>query len=126
VGNAGEKRYSLKMDHRDPYLHVIVSGSRVTPQVALDYWHEIIEACDRIKCSKILLEHDFDEMISMSEMLEIIGPVTEMLQGRIMAFYNRHEQYEIPEAGKVIMRMHNVKMQIFHDLEHAERWLLAN
>ena len=65
-------------------------------------------------------------MISLPEMLEVIGPVTEMLQGRIMAFYDSYGHYEVPEAGKAIMRTHNVKMQIFHDLEHAQRWLIAN
>lgn len=56
----------------------------------------------------------------------MIGPVTEMLKGRMMAFYDRFGNYEIPEAGKMIMRASNVKMQIFHDLDRAERWLLAN
>ena len=122
----GEKGYSLKMEHVDPYLHVTVSGARVTPRIALDYWREIIDECDRTDCSRILLDHDFAEMISMQEMIEVIGPVTEMLKGRIMAFYDRYGHYEIPEAGKMIMRAQNVKMQIFHDLDRAERWLLAN
>ena len=122
----GEKGYSLRMEHLDPYLYVTVTGARVTPQIALDYWHDIVAECDRLECSKILLEHDFAEMISMSEMLEIIGPVTAMLKGRMMAFYDSHGNYEIPEAGKMIMRAQNVKMQIFHDMAKAERWLLAN
>jgi hypothetical protein len=65
-------------------------------------------------------------MISMPEMLEIIGPVTEMLQGRMMAFYDSRGHYDIPDAAKKIMRSQNVKMQIFYDLAKAERWLLAN
>ena len=121
-----DRSYALEMEHLDPYLYVTVSGARVTPQVALDYWRDIIAECDRLNCSKILLEHDFVEMISMPEMLEVIGPVTEMLKGRVMAFYDRYGHYEIPEAGKKIMRTHDVKMQIFHDLAQAERWLLAN
>jgi hypothetical protein len=124
--DVGDKGYSLRMEHLDPYLYVTVTGARVTPQIALDYWREIIAECDRLDCSKILLEHDFKEMISMPEMLEIIGPVTDMLKGRIMAFYDSYGNYDIPEAGKKIMRARNVKMQIFHDLSRAERWLLAN
>jgi hypothetical protein len=86
MSSGDEKGYSLRMEHLDPYLYVTVTGARVTPQIALDYWQEIIDECDRLECSKILLEHDFEEMISMTEMLEVIGPVTEMLQGRMMAF----------------------------------------
>ena len=126
MNNDGDKGYSLEMEHVDPYLHVTVSGTRVTPEIALDYWSDIIDECNRLNCSRILLDHDFAEMISMQEMIEVIGPVTEMLKGRIMAFYDRYGHYEIPEAGKMIMRAANVKMQIFHDLDRARRWLLAN
>ena len=120
------KQYSIEMDSSGPFVHAVVSGAKVTPQIALDYWHEIIDKCESIDCSKILLEHDFVEMISMQEMLEIIGPVGELLQGRSMAFYDRFGHYDIPEAGKMILRSQHVKMQIFHDLEEAKKWLLAN
>lgn len=120
-----KKAYTIKMENRGGFLYVIVGGLRVTPEIALAYWREIIDECESSGYS-ILLDHDFVEMISMTEMLEVIGPVGDMLQGRLLAFYDRYGHYDIPEAGKVILRSHDVKMQLFHDLEHAERWLLAN
>ena len=121
-----EKDYVLEMENSGDYIHAIVGGLRVTPQVALDYWQEIIEECEKTGCTKILLEHNFVEMIAMSEMLKVIGPVSDMLDGRVMAFYDRYGNNDVPEAGKVILRTHDVKMQIFHDLAEAERWLQAN
>jgi hypothetical protein len=121
-----DKPYDIEMEHRDGYLHVIVGGLRVTPEIALDYWHDILAECDKIGCSKIFLEHNFVEMISMEDMTKVIGPVTELLKGHMLAFYDRQGHYDIPEAGKKIMRSHDVKMQIFHDVKEAERWLLAN
>jgi hypothetical protein len=118
--------YSIEIENHDPYLHVAVGGLKLTPEIALAYWHEIIDQCESQNCSKILLEHNFVEMISMPEMLEIIGPVAQMLNGRMLAFYDRYGHYDTPEAGKKILRSHDVKMQIFHDLKEAERWLLAN
>ena len=123
---AGEKGYSIETKNRGGYLHVIVSGETVTPEIALAYWHDIVDECEHQGCSKILLEHDFVEMISMPEMLTVIGPVGEMLNGKMFAFYDRFGHYETPEAGKKILRLHNVKMQLFHDLIKAEKWLLAN
>ena|SRR5215468_3444036 len=120
------KLYDVEMEARDGYLYVVVGGLRVTPEIALDYWHEIIAECERTACSKIFLEHNFVEMISMEDMLKVIGPVTDLLQGRQLAFYDRQGHFDIPEAGKKIMRSHDVKMQIFHKVEEAERWLLAN
>jgi hypothetical protein len=121
-----EKPYSIEIENRGQYLHVTVGGLKVTPEIALDYWHEIIDECESTGCSKILLEHNFIEMVTMQEMLEVIGPVTDLLKGRDLAFYDRYGHYDIPEAGKKIMRSHDVRMQIFRDLKEAEMWLLAN
>jgi hypothetical protein len=120
------KHYDIEMEVRDGYLYVIVGGLRVTPEIALDYWHEIIAECEMTGCSKIFLDHNFVEMISMQDMLKVIGPVIDMLEGCKLAFYDRQGHYDIPEAGKKIMRSHDVKMQIFHSVEEAERWLVAN
>jgi hypothetical protein len=120
------KSYSLEIEEHDGYLHAIVGGLRVTPRIALDYWQEIIQECEKKKCSKILLEHNFLEMIPMLEMLEIIGPVGELLKGRTLAFIDRFGHDDVPEAGKMILRSHDVKMRIFHDMGEAERWLSAN
>lgn len=120
------KPYSIEMEHHGAYIHVMVGGLKVTPEIALAYWREIIDECDEKGCSKILLEHNFIEMIGMLEMLEIIGPVGDMLKGRLLAFYDRYGNYDTPEAGKKILRGHDVKMQLFHDLDTARKWLLAN
>jgi hypothetical protein len=126
VADSDKKLYVVDFQHHDSYLHVIVGGLKVTPQIAIDYWREIIDECERTGCSKILLDHDFVEMIPMHEMLEVIGPVGDMLQGRMLAFYDRYGHYDVPDAGKRILRSHDVKMQIFQDLKQAEKWLLAN
>jgi hypothetical protein len=120
------KTYSLETENRGTYLYAIVGGLKVTPAIALGYWQEIISECDELGLSKILLEHNFVEMISMHEMLQVIGPVADMLKGRMFAFVERYGHYDIPEAGKAILRGLNVKMQIFTDVEEAEKWLLAN
>jgi len=121
-----DKPYSIEFENRGEYLYAIVGGLRVTPEIGLSYWREIVAECDKLGLSKILLEHNFAEMISMSGMLEVIGPLAGMLKGRMFAFIDRYEHYDIPEAAKGILRNLNVKMQLFKDVEEAEKWLLAN
>src|SRR5262245_2884250 len=121
-----EKPYALEMENRGSYLYAIVGGLKVTPEIALDYWGEIISECDDIGTTKILLEHNFVQMISMQEMLEVIGPVADLLKGHSLAFIDRYSHNEIPEAGKKILRGRDVKMQIFSEEGEAEKWLLAN
>ena len=120
------KPYDIEFEDHGAYLHAIVGGLRVTSDVALDYWQEIVDECERLDCSKILLQHNFVEMISKEEMLEVIGPVAHLLKGRIFAFYDHHGHYDVPEAGKAILRSMDIKMQIFHNLHDAQKWLLAN
>ena len=57
---------------------------------------------------------------------EVEGPVGDLLKGRLLAFVDRYSHYEIPEAGKKILRGRDVKMQLFTDVGEAEKWLLAN
>lgn len=120
------KPYEIEFEEHDGYLHAIVGGLRVTSEIALAYWQDIIEECERLGYTKILLEHNFVEMISKDEMLQVIGPLAHLLKGRMFAFYDHYEHYEIPEAGKAILRSLDVKMQIFHDLSAAQKWLKAN
>lgn len=120
------KAYDLEFEDQGEYLHAFVGGLRVTSEIALAYWQEIIDECEKLDRSKILLEHNFVEMISKEEMLEVIGPVAHLLRGRMFAFFDRYGHYEIPEAGKAILRSLDIKMQIFHDLDDAEKWLRAN
>ena len=120
------KPYELETENRGSYLYAIVGGLKVTPEIALSYWQEIIDECDELGLSKILLEHNFVTMISMPEMLEVIGPLADLLKGRSFAFIDTRGHYDIPEAAKTILRNLNVKMQIFTDVGRAEKWLLAN
>ena len=121
-----EQGYSIELENNGQYVHAIVGGLKVTPEIALSYWHDIIDECKLHGCTNILLEHNFVQMIEMQEMLTIIGPVGDLLRGYTMAFYDRYGHYDIPDAGKKILRNNNVKMQLFHNLKDAERWLIAN
>ena len=97
------KSYDLETEDRGEYLYAIVGGLRVTPEIALGYWKDIIRECDKLGVNKILLEHNFVEMISMPEMLEVIGPVAGLLRGRCFAFIDRYGHYDVPEEGKKML-----------------------
>jgi hypothetical protein len=120
------KAYQLETENRGSYLYAIVGGLKVTPEVGLAYWREIVDECDELGIAKILLEHNFVTMISMSDMLEVIRPVADLLKGRSFAFVDTRGHNDIPEAAKPILRSLNVKMQLFDSVERAEKWLLAN
>jgi hypothetical protein len=119
------KGYALETENRGSYLYAVVGGLKVTPEIALAYWREIIAECDDLGLTKILLEHNFVTMISMGEMLEVIGPLGVLLKGRSFAFVETRGHHDIPEAAKAIFRNLNVRMQLFEDVQRAEKWLLS-
>lgn len=121
-----DKPYTIEMEARGEYLYTVVSGLKTTPQIAMSYWTEVINKCDELGISKVLMEHNFVETISMPEVVEIIGPISDLLRGRKIAFIDRFAHDDVSELGKKMARSRDVMVQIFDDRARAEKWLLAN
>ena len=121
-----EKDYSIEMDQRDEYLYVLVGGKKLTASISVDYWNEIAEKCDEIKCRKILIEKNFEESVSAEEMLRMADHLGTLLPNHLVAFVDRYGHHDINELGKRLARNRLVMMQTFDGIEEAERWLHAN
>lgn len=121
-----EKAYSIETENRGSYLYAIVGGIKVTPEMAKDYWAEICEECDEIGLDKILVEKNFIETISMDSLVELSPYLTELFKGFKIAFVDRYHHDDISELGKTLARGSGVMMQIFSDVDEAEKWLMAN
>lgn len=94
-----KKLYAIEITDRGEFLHVVIGAKKVTPEIALDYWSQINDECERLGRSKILLEHDVVEMAAMPDLLKVIGTMADVLQGRVLAFHQRYGHSEIPAAG---------------------------
>jgi len=121
-----EKPYSLEMENRGSYLYAIIGGLKVTPEMARDYWTEVVDECKDLGLEKILAEKNFVETISIDSLAELNPYFTELFKGFKVAFVDRYQHDDISELGKKLARASGVKMQIFGDAAEAEKWLLAN
>ena len=121
-----EKPYTIKLEDRGEYLYALVGGNRLTPKIAGAYWREIAEMCFELGKMKIMIEKDFAITVSPAEMLQMGMYLGELLATKKIAFIDRHGNDDINELGKKIARNRDVKMQTFHNVDEAERWLLAN
>lgn len=121
-----DKPYTIAMEDRGEYLYAIVGGLQTTPEIAMTYWREVIDKCEELGISRVLMEHDFVETISMPEVVEIMGPLSDLLRDRKIAFIDRFAHDDVSELGKKMARSRNVMVQIFSDTAKAEKWLLAN
>lgn len=118
--------YDIKMEDRGEYLHVVVGGPKLTAGIARGYWNEISERCFELGISKILIEKEFEESVTPGEMLEMAEHVGRILATRKIAFIDRYGHESINELGKKLARNRDVMLQLFVNIESAEKWLLAN
>ncbi len=121
-----DKPYDIEIEDRGEYLWVLVGGTKLTAQIASQYWREIAECCFELGKSKIFIEKDFEETVGPAEMIQMAEYLSELLPTRKIAFLDRYGHESINELGKKLARNRDVKMQIFHNDTDAERWLLAN
>jgi hypothetical protein len=121
-----ERPYSLEMENRGSYLYAIIGGLKVTPEMARDYWTEIVDECTDLGLDKILAEKNFVETISMDSLADLNPYFRELFKGFKVAFVDRYHHDDISELGKKLARASGVKMQTFADAAEAEKWLLAN
>lgn len=121
-----EKSYSIDLEPRDGYLYAVVSGERLTAAIAAAYWNEIAAKCDQLSLRKILIEKDFEEGVTADQMLEMADHLAKLLPDHLIAFVDRFGHQDVNELGKRLVRNRHVLLQIFEDLETAERWLNAN
>lgn len=120
-----DKPYTIKMEDRGEYLYALVGGEKLTPEIAGSYWREIAGKCFELEQTKILIEKEFVESVSPLEMVYMGNYLGELLATRKVAFIDRYGNEDINDLGKKIARNRDVKLQVFKDLESAEKWLLA-
>ncbi len=121
-----EKLYTLEIEDRNAYLYALAGGDRLTSGISIEYWNEIAERCFELGRSKILIEKNFIESVTPAEMLEMAEHVAKLLPTWRIAFVDRYDHDGINELGKKLVRNRDVMMQIFKNVNDAERWLLAN
>jgi hypothetical protein len=114
------------MEDRGEYLYALVGGEKLTPEIAASYWREIAGKCFELEKTKILIEKEFVESVSPLEMVYMGNSLGELLATRKVAFIDRYGNEDINDLGKKIARNRDVKLQVFSDIESAEKWLLAS
>ncbi len=121
------KPYEINFEQRAEYLFVYVSGDKDSLEISRQYWREIADECQRIKCSKLLIVEDIKEVVSMTEMYQIASEIPSLgFSGVRMAFVDQYiEQHTLNEFGEIVATNRGIHGKIFNSVEAAEKWLLA-
>jgi len=120
------KLYDIKMEDRGEYLYVLVGGEKLNAVIAASYWNEIAGKCFELEKMKVLIEKNFLESVGPADMIQMSSHVGKLLPTRRIAFLDRWGNDEINLLGKTLARNRDVMMQVFQNVNDAEKWLLAN
>lgn len=114
------------MEDRGEYLYVLVGGGKLNALIAASYWNEIAGKCFELDKMRILIEKNFLESVGPEDMIQMSSHVGKLLPTRRIAFLDRWGNEEINSLGKKLARNRDVMMQVFQNVNDAEKWLLAN
>lgn len=119
------KPYRIKFEDRPEYLHVRVEGEHDSYKISLRFWREIAAECERLGCTKLLVEEDIPEAVSVAEMYGIASELIEMFVGIVIAFVDRYaDQAELNSFGELVAQNRGVRGRFFTSFDDAEAWLL--
>jgi hypothetical protein len=126
MADTAPKPYQLSVEHRPDYLYVYIEGEHDSYMISRAYWTEISLECERVKASRLMVDENLKECVSVTEMYQIASEIPGMFSGIAIAFVDRHaDQAELNEFGELVALNRGVTGKFFVDAKEAEEWLLS-
>ena len=120
------KPYRISFEERPGYLYVYVEGEHDSYAISLAYWQEVAFECKARGTTRVLVDENIVQNVSVAEMYQVASEMPSMFCGIAIAFRDRHaDQAEINEFGELVAQNRGVVGKFFVDLEEAENWLLT-
>lgn len=92
----------------------------------MQFWKEIAERCDKLKCEKLLVEEDLPGVIKTLDMYQLGEYLAQLQISKVRtAFVDRRiEQRELNEFALTVAKNRGLNGMVFNDVQAAEAWLL--
>jgi hypothetical protein len=121
----GGPAFDLRFEDRDAYLYAFVSGPRDAAEVTLGYWQEIVAECGRRNADKILVEEDFPNQLSATEIYTVMRSVAAVLPvGLQVAFVDRWAEHDdLNMFAETVAVNRGVHGRVFSTVDAASMWL---
>ena len=118
------KQYTLTFEERPHYLYARVEGEKDSYEISHAFWTEVAGECERRRASKVLVEENIPEVVSVSEMYAIASELPDMFLSVSIAFVDPHaNQAELNSFGELVAQNRGVRGRFFADVASAEEWL---
>jgi hypothetical protein len=119
--------FNMNFEHRDGYLYAYAHAEKDSFKTSFDFWLEIARRCKVGGFTKVLVEEDFDNDLSMIDMYELTSQGHKIgLTGIKIAFVDCHiSQIDNNLFGETVARNRGILGKVFTDIKKAEAWLLS-
>jgi hypothetical protein len=117
--------YHINFEDRDGYFYAFVFGDEDSLDISQEYWPRVINECFRREYDCLLVEEDFPNQLSPTELFILILAITELLTKPLkIAFVDRKSEHnDLNMFAETVAVNRGVFGRIFANVTDAEVWL---
>jgi hypothetical protein len=122
----GIETVNFHYENRDRYLYVFLDGPRGGYPVALKVWRRVIDECHARGFTRLLVEQDFPDPLSLGETYDLAEAVSRMPVSTLkLALVDRDTtQNNINMFAETVAVNRGVVGRLFSNVKDAEAYLL--
>lgn len=116
--------YDIRFEHRPHDLYVRVFGDQHSYDIALDYWKRIVAMLHHRRYTKILVDKDFPEQLSVAASHLLISELAHSgCRTTKVAILDRNFDEDMSSFEQMVATNRGLTIRYFADLDSAEEWL---
>ena len=115
----------VDVDLGEDYIHVFFRGPKDSEEVSIRCYEELSKFIKGRGIKKILIEEDFPNQVSASEMYNVINTIPKLFPKNIRIAHvdRRHSDMDLNFFGEDIAIQLGIDGQAFHSVKEAKEWL---
>ena len=121
---APSRSYDIRFEHRPHDLYVRVFGDEHSYEIGLDYWRRIVAMLQYRHYTRIVVDKDFPQALSLAASHLIISQLAHSRCRELkVAVVDRNFDEETSRFEEMVAVSRGLKIKYFSDMDSAERWL---
>jgi len=120
-----ERTFSLDIQRKRDYLHVIVLGINSLENVET-YLKKVVEECVTRRCHNVLIEERLEgPRLGLADIAEVAAKSSNDAVGRInaLAYVDVNAEDDSMEFAELVARNRSMPVRVFRSVSEAEAWI---
>lgn len=123
----GSSDFSLHFNEMPDYLYAYVTGPKDSLEVSRRFWREIYTRSVEIECQSLIVEEDFPNQLSTTEIFQVSELISELFGSTIkIAHVDRQlSDMDLNSFAETVVVNRGVHARVFNRLDEAEKWIIG-